>query len=164
MCEMNKIELVDVDLVRCLSCDLIPKLLIEKYLIEITRSNNVAFEPDPAVMAQDEFWAIGQRYVQHPPPPPEERKQPPPSSGGSSNSGGSGGGNGITGGLAFPDIPQSTPSAPQAHTTTALNNNLNEDKPNYFLEKNNPNSKYTNDESLVEDNLTIYLEDKRVHH
>ncbi|CAF0751324.1 unnamed protein product [Didymodactylos carnosus] len=111
MCEMNKIDVVDVDLVRCLSCDIIPKLLIEKYLIEITRSHNVAFEPDPIVMAQDEFWAIGQRYVQQP-PPSDEKKYPPPPNDGSSFSGG---GSGITGGLVFPNIPQSTPSAPQSH-------------------------------------------------
>ena len=81
MCEQNKLGLVDIDLLRCLSCDLIPKLLIEKYLVEICRSQNVPFEPDQTVMAQDEFWTIGQRYVQHssvndekgpPPPPPHQ--------------------------------------------------------------------------------------------
>ncbi|CAF1584204.1 unnamed protein product [Rotaria magnacalcarata] len=66
MCEHNKLGMVDADLLRCLSCDLIPKLLIEKYLVEICRSQNVTFEPDPTIMAQDEFWTIGQRYVQPP--------------------------------------------------------------------------------------------------
>ena len=72
---VNKINLewLMVDLLRCLSCDLIPKLLIEKYLVEICRSQNVPFEPDQTVMAQDEFWTIGQRYVQHPPANDEKK-------------------------------------------------------------------------------------------
>jgi len=84
LCEQNKLGMVDVDLLRCLSCDLIPKLLIEKYLVEICRSQSVAFEPDPTIMAQDEFWAIGQRYVQPTPPVTttidEKRPPPPPAS------------------------------------------------------------------------------------
>ncbi|CAF3214466.1 unnamed protein product [Rotaria socialis] len=94
-CEQNKLSLVDVDLLRCLSCDIIPKLLIERYLVEICRSQNVPFEPDQTIMAQDQFWTIGQRYLQsepvndekrppQPPPPPP----PPPSSSSSSSSGG----------------------------------------------------------------------------
>jgi len=104
MCEQNKLSLVDTDLLRCLSCDLIPKLLIEKYLVEICRSQNVPFEPDPTVMAQDEFWTIGQRYIQHPVANDEKKPPPqqPPSSGGSSATGGS------AGGAHF-----SQPSAPQ---------------------------------------------------
>lgn len=75
-------SMVDVDLLRCLSCDHIPKLLIEKYLVEICRSQNVAFEPDPTIMAQDEFWAIGQRYVQSTTVNDEKKPPSPPSSGG----------------------------------------------------------------------------------
>jgi hypothetical protein len=109
MCEQNKLGMVDVDLLRCLSCDLIPKLLIEKYLVEICRSQNVEFEPDQTVMAQDEFWTIGQRYVQHPPVNDEKRPPPPPSTGGASSTGGGGGG-----GLAnFSNIPSAQPSAPE---------------------------------------------------
>jgi len=110
MCEQNKLGMVDVDLLRCLSCDLIPKLLIEKYLVEICRSQNVTFEPDPTIMAQDEFWTIGQRYVQNP-TVNEEKRPPPPSSstGGGSATGGSGGGGAR---LEFPNIPSAQPSAP----------------------------------------------------
>jgi vacuolar protein sorting-associated protein IST1 len=104
MCEQNKLGMVDVDLLRCLSCDLIPKLLIEKYLVEICRSQNVPFEPDQTIMAQDEFWTIGQRYVQQPNVNEEKRPPPPPSS-----SGGSGGGGAR---LDFPNIPSAQPSAP----------------------------------------------------
>ncbi|CAF4526955.1 unnamed protein product, partial [Rotaria sp. Silwood2] len=122
MCEQNKIGMVDVDLLRCLSCDLIPKLLIEKYLVEICRSQNVPFEPDQTIMAQDEFWTIGQRYVQQTNVNDEKRPlsninddkrpPPPPSSGGgaSSNSGAGGGGGG--GHLDFPTVPSAHPSAP----------------------------------------------------
>jgi hypothetical protein len=107
MCEQNKLGMVDVDLLRCLSCDLIPKLLIEKYLVEICRSQNVEFEPDQTVMAQDEFWTIGQRYVQHPPVNDEKRPPPPPSNGGGASNGGGSGAR-----LDFPTVPSAQPSAP----------------------------------------------------
>ncbi len=114
MCEQNKLGMVDVDLLRCLSCDLIPKLLIEKYLVEICRSQNVPFEPDPTIMAQDEFWTIGQRYIQHPTNNDEKRPpQPPPSSSSSSHGGDSStGGGGGAGRLDFPSVPSAQPSAP----------------------------------------------------
>jgi vacuolar protein sorting-associated protein IST1 len=110
MCEQNKLGMVDVDLLRCLSCDLIPKLLIEKYLVEICRSQNVPFEPDQTIMAQDEFWTIGQRYVQNPNINDDNRPPPPPSSyGGGSATGGSGGNNARP---DYPTVPLSQPSAP----------------------------------------------------
>ncbi|CAF3285814.1 unnamed protein product [Rotaria socialis] len=114
MCEQNKIGMVDVDLLRCLSCDLIPKLLIEKYLVEICRSQNVPFEPDSTIMAQDEFWTIGQRYVQSTPTTDEKKLPPPPppasSGGGASSAGGSGGG--VGGRMEYPVVPSAQPSAP----------------------------------------------------
>lgn len=117
MCEQNKLGLVDIDLLRCLSCDLIPKLLIEKYLVEICRSQNVPFEPDQTVMAQDEFWTIGQRYVQNSSVNDEKGGPPPPPSGGGASpyGGGSGAGGGGGGGarMDYPAHPLSNPSAPQ---------------------------------------------------
>lgn len=110
MCEMNKLGMVDVDLLRCLSCDLIPKLLIEKYLVEICRSQNVPFEPDSTIMAQDEFWTIGQRYVQQS-NTSEEKRPPPPSSDGG-GSGGAGGPGGNVPRLDYPHAPSAQPSAP----------------------------------------------------
>ena len=116
LCEQNKLGMVDVDLLRCLSCDLIPKLLIEKYLVEICRSQNVPFEPDPNVMAQDEFWAIGQRYVQPTPPmtttttTTSDEKRPPPPPGPSSHNGGGGGGHIAK--FESPAAPHVQPSAP----------------------------------------------------
>ncbi len=110
-CEQNKLSLVDVDLLRCLSCDLIPRLLIEKYLVEICRSQNVPFEPDPTVMAQDEFWTIGQKYIQQSNINDEKRPPPPPSSGGASSSGGSGGGGG--GHMDYSRMHPAQPSAPE---------------------------------------------------
>jgi vacuolar protein sorting-associated protein IST1 len=107
MCEQNKLGMVDVDLLRCLSCDLIPKLLIEKYLVEICGSQNVPFEPDQTIMAQDAFWTLGQRYVQHP-NMNEEKRPPPPPSGGSAT-GGSGGSSARS---DYPTVPLSQPSAP----------------------------------------------------
>jgi vacuolar protein sorting-associated protein IST1 len=107
MCEQNKLGMVDVDLLRCLSCDLIPKLLIEKYLVEICGSQSVPFEPDQTIMAQDAFWTLGQRYVQHP-NMNEEKRPPPPPSGGSAT-GGSGGSSARS---DYPTVPLSQPSAP----------------------------------------------------
>ena len=40
-----------------LSANAPPKILVEKYMIEITRANGVAFEPDPSVMRDDEVAA-----------------------------------------------------------------------------------------------------------
>lgn len=111
MCEQNKLGMVDVDLLRCLSCDLIPKLLIEKYLVEICRSQNVPFEPDPTIMAQDEFWTLGQRYIQQPIVNEEKRPPPPPSSSSSNGGGGGAGGFGV-GHQDFPTVPVFQPSAP----------------------------------------------------
>jgi vacuolar protein sorting-associated protein IST1 len=110
MCEQNKLGMVDVDLLRCLSCDLIPKLLIEKYLVEICRSQNVPFEPDATVMAQDEFWTIGQRYIQNPSVNDEKQPPPPPSGGGASSTGGGGGGGAHSN---FSKLPSGQPSAPE---------------------------------------------------
>ena len=110
MCEMNKLGMVDVDLLRCLSCDLIPKLLIEKYLVEICGSQNVPFEPDSTIMAQDEFWTIGQRYVQQSTVNQEKRPPPPSSDGGPPATGGGGGGGG--GNVPRLDFSHAPPSAP----------------------------------------------------
>jgi hypothetical protein len=114
MCEQNKLGMVDVDLLRCLSCDLIPKLLIEKYLVEICGSQNVTFEADQSIMIQDPFYAIGGKYVPHP-NMNEEKRPPPPPSGGSA-SGGSGGS------AARSDYPMNPPSLPSAPTVSFLSN------------------------------------------
>ena len=100
--------MVDTDVIRCLSCELIPKLLVEKYLIEICRTQNVPFEPDPIVMAQDEFWTIGQRYIQQ--PSNTDEKKPPPSGGASSASGGGDGGH-----LIASNTYSNQPSAPEVN-------------------------------------------------
>ena len=116
MCEQNKLGMVDVDLLRCLSCDHIPKLLIEKYLVEMCGTHNVPFEPDQSVMAQDPFWTLGERYTPHPNMVPEEKRPPPPPPG-CSACGGSGGSSGGSGGTAarldyLPAPSSSHPSAP----------------------------------------------------
>lgn len=130
MCEQNKLSLVDTDLLRCLSCDLIPKLLIEKYLVEICRSQNVPFEPDQTIMAQDEFWTIGQRYIQHPNVNEEKRPPPPPSTGGaSSGGGGGGGGGGLDGG-----IHPAQPSAPQVNFSLSLYDHCSS-RVHFYLQK-----------------------------
>ena len=50
----NSIGTVSPKLMHKLSIQAPPKLLVEKYLIEISKNYNVAYEPDRSVMAEDE--------------------------------------------------------------------------------------------------------------
>jgi vacuolar protein sorting-associated protein IST1 len=59
-----------------------PKILIERYMIEIAKTYNVPFEPDPSVMAQDEIFAAENLLIEF-----DEKK------GGGGGGGGGGGTN-----------------------------------------------------------------------
>lgn len=126
----NTNQTVNERLIHKLSPDPPPKLLVERYLIEIARNYNVQFEPDPEVMMSEgipsmdskEFEALsnpgigfgniggdsgsGSNFGGLP---------PPPSGGPGGNSGGFGGGSNFSGGggggLAYPP-PQNTPYPP----------------------------------------------------
>jgi len=55
-CLANSLNNVNEKVMHKMSVKAPPKILIEKYLIEIAKSYNVAFEPDPTVMRQDEEY------------------------------------------------------------------------------------------------------------
>uniref|UniRef100_T1IXH0 IST1 homolog n=1 Tax=Strigamia maritima TaxID=126957 RepID=T1IXH0_STRMM len=53
-CRENAVGTVNEKLMHKLSLQAPPRILVERYLIEIAKSHNVAYEPDCAVMRQDE--------------------------------------------------------------------------------------------------------------
>ncbi|XP_066934921.1 IST1 homolog [Clytia hemisphaerica] len=138
----NSNHTVNERLIVKLSPDPPPKILVERYLIEIARNYNVAFEPDPEVMMSEgipsmdskEFEALGAggglgfepMGGPTPPGPPGNNSYPPP--GGNSypppggnppppgppggHSGGYGGGSGGGGGMAYPPPSQGAPYPP----------------------------------------------------
>lgn len=53
-CRMDAVETVSEKLKHKLSIHAPPKILVEKYLIEIAKNYNVPYEPDPQVMREDE--------------------------------------------------------------------------------------------------------------
>lgn len=54
-CRSNHLNKVNEKVLHRLSTAPPPKILVERYLIEIARSHNVPFEPDPKVMQEDEI-------------------------------------------------------------------------------------------------------------
>lgn len=54
-CLSNKLNNVNEKVLHRLAATPPPKILVERYLIEIARSHNVPFEPDPKVMQEDEI-------------------------------------------------------------------------------------------------------------
>lgn len=53
-CRMDAVDTVSEKLKHKLSIHAPPKILVEKYLIEIAKNYNVPYEPDPQVMREDE--------------------------------------------------------------------------------------------------------------
>ena len=56
-CRSNALNNVSEKVMHKLEVRAPPKILVEKYMIEIAKSYNVPFEPDPSVMARDEIYA-----------------------------------------------------------------------------------------------------------
>lgn len=52
-CKLESIESISPRLKYKLQIQSPPKLLVEKYVIEIAKSYNVPYEPDPQIMALD---------------------------------------------------------------------------------------------------------------
>lgn len=52
-CRVESIESVSTKLKHKMSIQSPPKLLVEKYVIEIAKSYNIPYEPDPQVMEMD---------------------------------------------------------------------------------------------------------------
>lgn len=93
-CRTNELNNVNEKVMHKLGVQAPPKILIERYMIEIAKTYNVPFEPDPSVMAQDEIFAAENLLIDL-----DEKK----------GGGGSGGGGG--GGMSVPQI-QPSASAP----------------------------------------------------
>lgn len=53
-CRVESIETISAKLKHKLSIQSPPKLLVEKYIIEIAKSYNIPYEPDPQVMEMEE--------------------------------------------------------------------------------------------------------------
>lgn len=56
-CRTNELNNVSEKVMHKLTVQAPPKILIERYMMEIAKTYNVPFEPDPSVMAQDEIFA-----------------------------------------------------------------------------------------------------------
>lgn len=54
-CLSNRLNNVNEKVLHRLAATPPPKILVERYLVEIARSHNVPFEPDPKVMQEDEI-------------------------------------------------------------------------------------------------------------
>ncbi|XP_061176718.1 IST1 homolog [Saccostrea echinata] len=103
-CRTNELNNVNEKVMHKLGVQAPPKILVERYMIEIAKTYNVPFEPDPAVMNQDEVFAAENLLIDL-----GEKK------GGGSN-GGPSGGMGVLqpqigGGASAPSYPP--PSQPQ---------------------------------------------------
>lgn len=97
-CRTNALNNVSEKVMHKLGVQAPPKILIERYMIEIARSYNVPFEPDPSVMAQDEIFAAENLLIDL-----DENKK----SGGSGyGPGGGGGGGGFLEPQKYPPQPQ----------------------------------------------------------
>ena len=102
-CRTNALNNVSEKVMHKLGVQAPPKILIERYMIEIARSYNVPFEPDPSVMVQDEIFAAENLLIDL-----DENKK-----GGGAGGGGGGGGNILQPQQPYP--PQPYPSNSQVH-------------------------------------------------
>jgi len=104
-CREDQLGKVNPKLKHKLSVHAPPKILVEKYMVEIARSHNVPFVPDPNVMRDDEiataeamlidFQNQGANYgnqAQFQPNPTYGYPPPPPTGGAPPSYGGGGGG------------------------------------------------------------------------
>ncbi|XP_064641072.1 IST1 homolog isoform X2 [Lineus longissimus] len=88
MCKHSDCEAVDEKLKHKLSLHQPPKKLLESYMVEIARSYNVPFEPDPAVMMGDDIPTVGQDLIDLGMAGGQDKKYPPPGGPGPGNGGG----------------------------------------------------------------------------
>ena len=116
----NMNNTVNERLINKLSPDPPPKLLVERYLIEIAKNFDVSFEPDPEVMMSEgiptmdskEFEAIGgPGFIGFQPPNDGNHYSGGNTGFSGGNSGGGGGGNIPVGGISYPPGSNSTQSS-----------------------------------------------------
>ncbi|XP_066290240.1 IST1 homolog isoform X10 [Branchiostoma lanceolatum] len=99
LCRSNEIASVNERLMHKMSEQAPPRILVERYLIEIAKANNVPFEPDPTVMMDAEIPMSADDLLLI---DINDKRGP----------GGSGGGGGGGGGMPAPPLPAQGP-APQ---------------------------------------------------
>ena len=100
-CRTNALNNVSEKVMHKLGVQAPPKILVERYMMEIAKSYNVPFEPDPSVMVQDEIFAAENLLIDF-----DENKK-----------GGGGGGGG--GGMLQPQAQQQPyPPHPQVRYAT----------------------------------------------
>ncbi|XP_037090489.1 IST1 homolog [Pollicipes pollicipes] len=112
-CRENSIGAVSPKLMHKLSVQAPPKILVEKYLCEIARNYNVAYGPDPQVMAEDEMHATGENLINF------GGTEDSGAGGGPKSSGGGGGGGGGfseppmgASGIVLPTVPSDAVAPP----------------------------------------------------
>ena len=96
MCRSNKCEKVNQRLMLKMSEQAPGELLVEKYLVEITKSHNVPFKPDPSLAVRDPDFFYSK--MDDPPnydPNKQNNNNNNNSSGGKGGNGGGGGGGGF---------------------------------------------------------------------
>lgn len=108
-CRTNELNNVNEKVMHKLGVQAPPKILVERYMIEIAKTYNVPFEPDPSVMSQDEIFAAENLLIDL-----GEKK-----GGGSNGSGGPSGGMGVLqpqmGGGASASAPAYPPPSQQPY-------------------------------------------------
>lgn len=101
-CRTNELNNVNEKVMHKLGVQAPPKILIERYMIEIAKTYNVPFEPDPSVMAQDEIFQAENLLIDL-----DEKK-------GGGGSGGGGGGMSAGQPSTTPYPPRQDPAYPPA--------------------------------------------------
>lgn len=101
-CRTNELNNVSEKVMHKLGVEAPPKILVERYMMEIAKTYNVPFEPDPSIMAQDEMFSAENFLIDL-----GEKK----GGGGSCGTGGGGGSGGM--GLLEPQASPYPP--PQQH-------------------------------------------------
>ena len=102
-CRTNALNNVSEKVMHKLGVQAPPKILVERYMMEIAKSYNVPFEPDPSIMVQDEIFAAENLLIDL-----DETKK----------GGGCGGGGG--GNLMEPQQPMVYPPQPQVCILTLI--------------------------------------------
>ncbi|KAK4314736.1 hypothetical protein Pmani_013989 [Petrolisthes manimaculis] len=94
-CREQQVDTISERLIHKLSVQAPPKVLVERYLIEIAKNYNVEYEPDPQVMREGE-WSDNPLISL------EEKNNLGNNDGGATGGGGMGGGGGGMGGMNIP--------------------------------------------------------------
>ncbi|BFZ24848.1 hypothetical protein BsWGS_27887 [Bradybaena similaris] len=107
-CRGNNLSNVSEKVMHKLSVQAPPKALVERYMVEIAKTYNVPFEPDPTVMQHDEILMAENLLIDL---DADDKKN-------QGRGGGGGGGGGIRGGVGAPQPMNYPPYNAAAHQAT----------------------------------------------